>query len=54
MTDKKGKGSGTRVRSAVTGKFVKKSEAKKHPRTTVTERVGKSTTHTGPGKTQKR
>jgi len=31
--------SGTRVRSAVTGEYVKKSEATKHPRTTVTERV---------------
>lgn len=27
-----------RVRSAKTGRYVKKSEAKKHPNTTVTER----------------
>lgn len=32
-------GSGTRVQSAKTGEFVKKSEATKHPNTTVTERV---------------
>jgi hypothetical protein len=32
----KGKGSG-KVRSAKTGQYVKKSEAKKHPSTTVTE-----------------
>jgi hypothetical protein len=31
----------TVVRSAVTGKFVKKSSAKTHPKTTVTERVKK-------------
>lgn len=29
---------GTKARSAVTGKFVKKSYAKKHPKTTVIER----------------
>jgi hypothetical protein len=29
----------TRVRSAVTGRFVKRSRAKSSPRTTVTERV---------------
>jgi hypothetical protein len=29
----------TRVRSAVTGRFVKSSEAKRSPRTTVTERI---------------
>ncbi len=31
----------TRVRSAVTGRFVKKSRAKTHPKTTVTETVKK-------------
>jgi hypothetical protein len=36
-----GKGKGTRARSSVTGKFVKKSYAKKHPRTTKVERVKK-------------
>jgi len=36
----------TRVRSAVTGQFVKKDEAIKHPKTTVTESV-KSTTSSG-------
>jgi hypothetical protein len=36
-----GKGKGTRARSSVTGKFVKKSYAKKHPRTTEVERVKK-------------
>lgn len=30
---------GTRVRSAVTGQYVPKSEAVKHPKTTVTEKV---------------
>jgi len=29
----------TRVRSAITGEFVKKGEATKHPKTTVTETV---------------
>ena len=33
---------GTRVRSAVTGKYVKKSQATKHPKTTVTERIKRS------------
>ena len=31
----------TRVRSAVSGRFVKKSEATKHPKTTVTEKIKK-------------
>ncbi|MBT4907593.1 MAG: hypothetical protein HOK98_16695 [Rhodospirillaceae bacterium] len=31
--------SGTRARSAITGKFVKKSTASRHPRTTVVESV---------------
>ena len=34
-------GKGTRGRSSVTGKFVKKSYAKKHPKTTEIERVKK-------------
>lgn len=35
----KGKSGGSRrVRSAKTGRYVKRSEAKKHPNTTVTER----------------
>jgi hypothetical protein len=46
------KGSGTRVRSSKTGRFVKKSEAKRHPSTTVTERI-KKTTGTGPGRSKK-
>ena len=29
----------TRIRSAVTGKFVRREEAEKHPNTTVSERV---------------
>ena len=29
----------TRVRSAVTGRFVKSNQAKRSPRTTVTERI---------------
>jgi hypothetical protein len=32
-------GSGNRVRSAITGRFVKKSAAKKSPRTTIVERI---------------
>lgn len=39
MTGKKG--SGTRVRSAVTGRFVPKSKAKTSPKTTVTESTKK-------------
>lgn len=35
------KGSGTRVRSAVNGRFVPKSKAKTSPKTTVTEKVKK-------------
>lgn len=36
MAGKK-KGSGTKARSAITGKYVKKGYAQKHPRTTVVE-----------------
>jgi hypothetical protein len=36
------KGGGTRARSAKTGKFVKKSYAKKHKSTTVVERTKKA------------
>lgn len=32
---------GTRVRSAKSGEFVERAEAKKHPETTVSEKVGK-------------
>jgi hypothetical protein len=39
----------TRVRSAVTGEFVKKEEAVKHPKTTVKETV-KSTKPAAKGK----
>ena len=41
---KMAKKTGTRKigRSAITGKFVKKSHVKKHPRTTVTETIKKS------------
>lgn len=34
----KGKSSGSKARSAVTGKYVKKSYAKSHPKTTVVEK----------------
>jgi hypothetical protein len=55
MAGKNKKGSKTRARSAVSGKFIKKSTAKKHPRTSVIERVEKyKTTQTGPGKTEGR
>lgn len=33
-----GKTSGGKVRSSITGKYVKKEEAIKHPKTTVTEK----------------
>ena len=33
---------GKRARSAVTGRFVKNSTAKRHPKTTVVESVGRS------------
>ena len=36
------KGLSKRGRSAITGKFVKKSHVKKHPRTTVSETIKKS------------
>lgn len=32
-------GPGSRVRSAITGRFVKKSVAKRSPRTTIVERI---------------
>jgi hypothetical protein len=38
-----GKGGGGHVRSAKSGQYVKKSEAKKHPDSTVTERDKKRT-----------
>ena len=34
-----GKKPGTRVRSAITGRFVRKGTAGRHPKTTVTETV---------------
>ncbi len=34
----KGKGKGTNSRSAITGRFVSKAHAKRHPRTTVNEK----------------
>lgn len=34
-----GKKSGTRARSAITGRFVRKGTAKRHPKTTVVETV---------------
>jgi hypothetical protein len=44
-TDKANKGSksseGTRARSAITGRFVAKDTARRHPRTTVQEQVKK-------------
>ena len=33
--------SGSKARSAITGKYVKKSYAKKHPKTTVVEKTKK-------------
>lgn len=39
---KKTSGSGKRGRSAVTGRFVKQSTAKRHPRITVNESVKRS------------
>ena len=33
------KTSGSRARSAITGRYVKKSTAKRHPKTTVVERT---------------
>ena len=36
-----GKKSGTRARSAITGRFVSKGAAKRHPKTTVVETVKK-------------
>jgi hypothetical protein len=47
----------TRVRSAVTGRFVKRGRAKSSPRTTVTERFRRSTGKKAgkkAGKTRKR
>lgn len=39
------KGSGTRARSAVSGRFVTKSYANRSPQTTVQERIGGGSTH---------
>lgn len=39
------KSTGTRARSAISGRFVTKSHANRSPRTTVTERVGGGSTH---------
>lgn len=39
------KSSGTRARSAISGRFVTKAHAKRSPRTTVTEKVGGGSTH---------
>ena len=41
MAGKKGSSAG-KARSAVTGRYVKPSTAKRHPKTTVTEGAGKS------------
>lgn len=38
------KSSGTRARSAISGRFVTKAHANRSPRTTVTERVGGGST----------
>ncbi len=37
-----GKSSGTRARSAITGRFVKKATAERHPKTTVVEKTKKT------------
>lgn len=39
------KGSGTRARSTISGRFVTKAHANRSPRTTVSERVGGGSTH---------
>jgi len=39
------KSSGTRARSAISGRFVTKAHAKRSPKTTVTEKVGGGSTH---------
>ncbi len=39
------KGSGTRARSTISGKFVTKAHAKRSPHTTVNERIGGGSTH---------
>ena len=39
------KSAGTRARSAISGRFVTKTHAKRSPRTTVTERIGGGSTH---------
>ena len=39
------KSSGTRARSAISGRFVTKSHAKRSPKTTVSERIGGGSTH---------
>ena len=36
------KSTATRVRSAITGRFVKKSQAKRNPAATITERIRSS------------
>ena len=36
-----GKKSGTRARSAITGRFISKAAAKRHPKTSVVEKVKK-------------
>jgi hypothetical protein len=41
MAGKKGSTSGGRGRSAITGRFVKPSTVRSHPKTTVTERPKK-------------
>ena len=39
------RGSGTRARSTISGRFVTKAHAKRSPRTTVTEKVGGGSTN---------
>ncbi len=41
MAGKKGSGGGGKARSAITGRYVKGTTAKRHPKTTVVERPGK-------------
>ncbi len=38
---KRGAGAGSRVRSAISGRFLKKGSEKRNPRTSLVERIGR-------------
>ena len=38
---KRGAGAGSRVRSVITGRFLKRGSEKRNPRTSVVERIGR-------------